>query len=62
MYIPKAFEIDNKTELFEFIEQWSFGDLITTYKGELFVNSVPFVMAMSPLSVEFYLPKAYKLI
>ena len=44
MYIPKAFEIDNKTELFEFIEQWSFGDLITTYKGELFVNSVPFVI------------------
>jgi len=44
MYIPKAFEVDNKTELFEFIEQWSFGDLITTYKGELFVNAVPLVI------------------
>ena len=44
MYIPKAFEIENKTELFEFIEQWSFGDLITTHNGELFVNSVPFVV------------------
>ena len=44
MYIPKVFEIENKTELFEFIEQWSFGELITTYNGELFVNSVPFVI------------------
>jgi len=44
MYIPKAFEVDNKTELFEFIEQWSFGNLITTYKGEIFVNAVPLVI------------------
>ncbi|MFK5950040.1 MAG: FMN-binding negative transcriptional regulator [Methylococcales bacterium] len=44
MYIPKAFEIENKIKLFEFIEQWNFGELITTYDGELFVNSIPFVI------------------
>ena len=47
MYLPKAFEIENKAELFEFIEQWSFGSLITTQKGELFVNQVPFVLDSS---------------
>ncbi|MCF6250173.1 MAG: FMN-binding negative transcriptional regulator [Methylococcaceae bacterium] len=30
--------------MFEFIEQWSFGDLVTTSEGELFVNHVPFVI------------------
>jgi transcriptional regulator len=47
MYIPKVFEIENKTELFEFIEQWSFGDLITACDGELFVNHVPFIVDKS---------------
>ncbi len=47
MYIPKVFEIENKAELFAFIEQWSFGSLITTQKGELFVNQVPFVLDSS---------------
>jgi len=43
MYSPKTFKIEDETELFEFIEQWSFADLITTNEGELFVNHVPFV-------------------
>jgi transcriptional regulator len=44
MYIPKIFAIENNTELFEFIDQWSFANLITTNNGELFVNSMPFVI------------------
>ncbi|BCG64066.1 MAG: transcriptional regulator [Methyloprofundus sp.] len=44
MYIPEVFAIENKSELYEFISQWSFGDLITTCSGELFVNHVPFVV------------------
>jgi transcriptional regulator len=47
MYIPKVFEIKNRVELFKFIEQWSFGNLVTTYGGELFVNHVPFVIDKS---------------
>jgi len=47
MYSPKAFKIVDETELFEFIEQWSFADLITTNEGELFVNHVPFVFDKS---------------
>lgn len=47
MYLPKIFEIENKSELFDFIEQWSFGDLVTTNDGELFINHVPFIMDKS---------------
>ena len=47
MYCPKAFKIEDEAELFEFIEQWSFADLITTNDGELFVNHVPFVFDRS---------------
>jgi len=44
MYSPKVFEMNNKAELFAFIEQWSFADLVTTCDGELFVNHVPFIL------------------
>lgn len=47
MYSPKVFEMNNKAELFEFIDQWNFGNLITTCNGELFVNHVPFVIDKS---------------
>lgn len=47
MYNPKVFKIEDEAELFEFIEQWSFADLITTNEGELFVNHVPFVFDKS---------------
>lgn len=47
MYSSKAFKIEDETELFEFIEQWSFADLITSNEGELFVNHVPFVFDQS---------------
>jgi transcriptional regulator len=47
MYIPETFKIERNAELFEFIEQWSFGDLVTTYAGELFINHVPFVFDKS---------------
>ena len=44
MYSPKAFRIEDETELFELIEQWRFADLITSNEGELFVNHIPFVL------------------
>ena len=47
MYYPKVFKIEDEAELFGFIEQWSFADLITTNDGELFVNHVPFVFDRS---------------
>lgn len=42
MYLPKVFEQEQISELFEFIRQWSFAELITTFNKELFVNHVPF--------------------
>ncbi|MCK5829624.1 MAG: FMN-binding negative transcriptional regulator [Methylococcales bacterium] len=44
MYLPKVFEKEDKDELFEFIDQWNFGELITTFDKELFVNHVPFIL------------------
>ncbi len=44
MYTPDIFAIKDRNELFEFIEQWSFGDLVTTCDGELFINHVPFIL------------------
>jgi len=55
MYSPKAFKIEDETELFEFIEQWSFADLITTNEGELFVNHVSFVFDKSQNKLYRYL-------
>ncbi len=44
MYIPKVFDIENKNELFKFIDQWSFGDLVTTCGGEILINHLPFIV------------------
>lgn len=44
MYIPDIFAINDSNELYAFIEQWNFGDLITTCNGDLFVNHVPFIL------------------
>lgn len=44
MYIPKPFKVEDKTALFEFVEKWSFGDLITTTQGAINISQVPFLI------------------
>ncbi|MCW8931195.1 MAG: FMN-binding negative transcriptional regulator [Gammaproteobacteria bacterium] len=42
MYIPEIFEIRDNKKAIKLIENNSFGDLITSYKGLLTSNKVPF--------------------
>jgi len=45
MYIPKHFQMNDTSEQLDFIRQYSFGDLITTYQGKLEINHAPFLLA-----------------
>ncbi len=45
MYVPKHFAIANESELYDFIDTWSFGTLITTQQGRITANHVPFLVS-----------------
>ena len=45
MYIPKKFSIDDKQEIFSFVESNSFGQLTSMVDGKLFVTHLPFVLS-----------------
>ncbi|MCU7799427.1 MAG: FMN-binding negative transcriptional regulator [gamma proteobacterium symbiont of Lucinoma myriamae] len=42
MYIPEVFEIHDNEKAIRLIEDNSFGDLVTSHKGLLSSNKVPF--------------------
>ncbi|RLU03003.1 MAG: FMN-binding negative transcriptional regulator [Ketobacter sp.] len=44
MYIPKSFSVTDQAMMFDWIEQWSFGKLVTCQRGRLEVNSYPFFL------------------
>jgi transcriptional regulator len=44
MYIPKYFEMKDDSDIFDFIENNSFGELITTRQGELIASHLPFLL------------------
>ncbi|MBA54058.1 MAG: transcriptional regulator [Pseudomonadales bacterium] len=44
MYIPKSFSVTDQAMVFDWIEQWSFGKLVTCQRGRLEVNSYPFFL------------------
>lgn len=44
MYIPKHFSFTDKDSLLSFIEQYSFGDLVTCVDGVLDINHLPFLV------------------
>ncbi len=45
MYIPKHFEITDKEEIFSFIEENAFGQLISNVGGRLFTTHLPFLVS-----------------
>jgi transcriptional regulator len=45
MYVPKHFEIQDESELFNFIRVNGFGQLISTVEGRLFSTPLPFVLS-----------------
>lgn len=45
MYIPKPFEITDEEEIFAFVEDNAFGQLISTVNGRLFSTHLPFLLS-----------------
>ena len=44
MYKPSHFEFNDRQAQLEFIEEYSFGSLITCYDGKLEINQLPFLI------------------
>lgn len=44
MYIPEHFSIKDQATLYDWIERWSFGNLITCHRGRIEANLVPFLL------------------
>jgi transcriptional regulator len=45
MYIPKHFEINDKSEIFAFVEANAFGQLISNVDGRLYSTHLPFLLS-----------------
>jgi transcriptional regulator len=45
MYIPESFAITDKKEIFRFIEDNGFGQLISNSEGRLFSTPIPFILS-----------------
>lgn len=43
MYIPKSFEIKDKEQIFSFIKENAFGQLVSTHEGKIFSSHIPFL-------------------
>lgn len=44
MYVPEPFSEKDLSILHDWIERWSFGTLITSYRGRLEANQIPFLL------------------
>jgi len=44
MYKPKHFQLNERQAQLEFIQEYSFGSLITCYDGNLEINQLPFLL------------------
>ena len=44
MYVPEHFSVKDSETLYDWIERWSFGTLITSYRGRLEANQIPFLL------------------
>ena len=45
MYIPKHFEVTDEKEIFSFIEDNAFGQLVSLVEGRLFSTHIPFLLS-----------------
>lgn len=44
MYVPEHFSVKDLATLYDWIERWSFGTLMTSYRGRMEANQIPFVL------------------
>ena len=45
MYIPKAFSVTDRDEIFSFVEANAFGQLVSTVEGRIFSTHMPFLVS-----------------
>lgn len=58
MYLPKHFEVADNDEIFAFMEQYSFGQLISNADGRLFSTHIPFLINREENKLVGHLAKA----
>ena len=44
MYVPEHFSVKEAAVLYDWIERWSFGTLITSHRGRIEANQIPFLV------------------
>lgn len=44
MYVPEHFSVKEAAVLYDWIERWSFGTLITSHRGRMEANQIPFLV------------------
>lgn len=44
MYVPEHFAVKDTDVLYDWIERWSFGTLITSHRGRMEANQIPFLV------------------
>ena len=57
MYIPNQFNITDKKEIFTFIKENSFGQLISLVEGKLFSTHIPFLISEDKRSIICHIAK-----
>lgn len=58
MYTPKPYLVKSPEVLYGWIEQWGFGDLITSRRGKIEANTIPFVVDQARSELLGYMPRA----
>lgn len=58
MYLPRAFEVSDRDEIFSFIAQNSFGQMISHFEGRPCSNHLPFLVSEGRLRLVSHLARA----
>lgn len=57
MYIPKHFDVTDNEEIFSFVEENAFGQLISQVDGRLFSSHIPFLISKDRATIFAHLAK-----
>ncbi len=57
MYIPRYFEVTDRGEIFAFVEENGFGQLISTVEGRFFASHLPFLVTQDRSGIICHLAK-----
>lgn len=60
MYIPEHFSVKDPATLHDWIERWSFGTLITSHRGRIEANQIPFLLDRERNALLGHVAKANK--